>query len=98
MSKEEFIKLLEKAKEDKYGNLYIKEGAFTDKNDLFYEDMKEKKWYFTLTNTVCDDLVEEYCGQDSKNNFEIYDRHSWNDDTLEIKIINNGNPQKREDY
>ena len=98
MSKEELIKLLEKAKEDKYGNLYIEGGAFTDKNDLFYEAKKERKWYFTLTNTVCDDLVEEYCGQDNKNNFEIYDRHSWNDDILEIKIINNGNPQKREDY
>lgn len=94
MSREEFIKLLRKAKEDEYGNLYVLEGEFTNKNDLFYEDMKNKKWYFSLTNTVCDDLIKEYCAQDSKNNYELYDRHFWNDDTLEIKIINNGNPKE----
>lgn len=97
MNKEKFIKLLKNAKEDKYGNLYITEREFRDKDDLFYEDMKDKKWYFSITNTVCDDLIEEYCGQDNKNNFELYDRHFWNDDTLEIKIINNGNPKLRED-
>lgn len=97
MNKEKFIELLENAKEDKYGNLYITEGEFTDKDDLFYEDMKDKKWYFSITNTVCDDLIEEYCGQDTKNNFELYDRHFCNDDTLEIKIINNGKPKLRED-
>lgn len=97
MSKEEFIILLKNAKEDKYGNLYIKEGYFTNKEDIFYEDMKNKKWYFTLTNTVCDDFIKEYCSQDRNNNFEHYNRHFINDDTLEIKVINNGNPKKLEE-
>lgn len=93
MSKEEFIKLLEKSKKDRYGNLYIEE------KDVEEKPLENKRrWYFGLLMTVCDDLVKEYCGQDAKNNFEIYDRHSWNDDTLEIKIINNGNPKERKDY
>lgn len=96
MSKEEFIKLLEKAKVDEYGNLYILEKEFN--KDNIFEDLGDKKWYFSLSNTVCEDLIEEFCGQDSNNNFELYDRHFWNDDTLEIKIINNGNPKKKEDY
>ena len=98
MSKEEFINLLQKAEEDEYGNLYIKEGCFTNEEDLFFEDMKDKKWYFTLTNTVCDDFIKGYCSQDSKNNFEHYNRHFINDDTIEIKVINNGNPKKCEEF
>lgn len=95
MNKEEFIELLKKAKIDKYGNLYVEQKEFND--DLIIKDLGEKRWYFSLSNTVCDDLIEEFCGQDSNDNFELYDRHFWNDDTLEIKIINNGNPKKKED-
>lgn len=93
MSKEEFMELLKKAKTDKYGNLYVEQKEFDD--DIVFNELGEQRWYFSLTNTVCDDLIEEFCGQDSNNNFELYDRHFWNDDTLEIKIINNGNPTKR---
>lgn len=97
MDKEQFLELLKKAKTDEYGNLYVLQKEF-DKDDLFIEDLGEKRWYFSLSNTVCDDLVDEYCGQDSKNNFELYDRHfTRNDDTLEIKIVNNGNPKQREE-
>lgn len=94
MDKEKFIKLLQNAKVDKYGNLYVLEKEI---EKPMFEDMGEKKWYFSLANTLCDDLIEEHCGQDNNNNFELYDRHFWNDDTLEIKIINNGNPKKKED-
>lgn len=94
MNKERFIELLKNAKTDKYGNLYIEQKEFDD--DLIFKDLGEKRWYFSLTNTLCDDLIEEFCGQDSNNNFELYDRHFWNDDTLEIKVINDGNPKKKE--
>ncbi len=51
-----------------------------------FKDLDKNRWYFTLTNTVCDDLVKEYAHKE-KDGFEIYDRHSWNDDTLQIKIV-----------
>ena len=95
MYKEKFIELLKNAKIDKYGNLYVEQKEFDD--GFIFEGLGVKRWYFSLTNTVCDDLIEEFCEQDSNNNFELYDRHFWNDDTLEIKIINNGNPKKKED-
>ena len=88
MSREEFMKLLEKAKEDKYGNLYIEQKEFD--NDEIVKDLGDERWYFSLSNTVCDDLVEEFCSKE-KEGFELYDRHFWNDDTLQVKIINNGN-------
>lgn len=94
MSKEEFLKLLENAKEDEYGNLYVEQKEFDD--GIIFKELGNKKWYFSLSNTLCDDLIEQFCSQDSKNNFELYDRHFWNDDTLEIKIINNGKPKERE--
>ena len=98
MSKEEFINLLQNAEEDEYGNLYVKGSCLFKKEKLFYEDLKDKRWYFTLTNTECNDFIEEYCAQDIKNDFEYYDRHFIYDDTLEIKVINNGNPKERKEY
>lgn len=94
MDKEEFIKLLQNAKVDKYGNLYILEKEI---EEPMFEDLGNTKWYFSLTKTVCGDLIEEFCSQDSNDNFELCDRHFWNDDTLEIKIINNGKPKKMEE-
>ncbi len=88
MELEEFMKLLGKAKKDRYGNLYVEEKD-VDPNRIF-KDLDKKRWYFTLTNTVCDDLVKEYACK-GKDGFEIYDRHSWNDDTLQIKIVKEKN-------
>ncbi len=84
MELETFMKLLGKAKKDKYGNLYVEEKD-VEPNEIF-KDLDKKRWYFTLTNTVCDDLVKEYAHKE-KDGYEIYDRHSWNDDTLQIKIV-----------
>lgn len=84
MDKEKFMKLLEKAKKDEHGNLYV------EQNDVepykHNEYMNKKRWYFSLSNTVCDDLVEEFCTE-TKEGFELYDRHFINEDTLEIKIV-----------
>ena len=67
MKKEDFIKLLEQAKTDKHGRLYL-DGKY------------HNKVYFGLVTAICADPFDEYgCDDD-----EIYDRHWWNDDTLEI--------------
>lgn len=91
MDLEKFMELLSKAKKDRYGNLYIEE-KYVEPNKIF-KDLDKKRWYFTLTNTVCDDLVKEYAHKE-KEGFEIYDRHSWNDDTLQIKIVREKKGQK----
>lgn len=88
MDKEKFMKLLEKAKKDEYGNLYVEnrdvEGPLLNGGaDDGYDHIR---WYFSLSNTVCDDLVEQFCTE-TKEGFELYDRHFINDDTLEIKIV-----------
>ena len=70
MKKEDFIKLLEQAKEDDEGRLYL-DGKY------------HNKVYFGLITTICADPFEEYgCDED-----EIYDRHWWDDDTLEIRVV-----------
>lgn len=74
MLKEEFINLIKSAKTDKYCNLYI-EGKY------------ENRVYFSTITTICADLIEEHCCEE-ENGFELYDRHFWNDDTLECKIVN----------
>ena len=84
MELETFMKLLSKAKKDRYGNLYIEEKEID--NSPLTRELHKNRWYFTLTNTVCCDLVKEYAYK-GKNGYEIYDRHSWNDDTLEIRIV-----------
>jgi len=69
MNKDEFLKLLEKAKEDEYGNLYV----LSEYNRV----------YFGTITTVCEDILE----MADRKGHEVYDRHFWNDDTLECKIV-----------
>lgn len=88
MDKEKFMKLLEKAKKDEHGNLYVenrdvKGPLLNSGEDDEYDHIR---WYFSLSNTVCDDLVEQFCTE-TKEGFELHDRHFINDDTLEIKIV-----------
>lgn len=74
MNKDKYIELLKNAETDKYGNLYIRED--------------DRKWYFSLTNTVCEDLIDIITDYgDLPNKHEIYDRHWVNDDTLQSKIV-----------
>ncbi len=68
MNKEKFIKMLEQAKEDEYGRLYV------------IGDCNNKIYFGTIT-TICEDIFE---GSDRA---EIYDRHFWNDDTLECFVV-----------
>ena len=86
MNKEKFMKLLEKAKKDEHGNLYVDQKDVEPFIFTYDEDMNKKRWYFSLSNTLCDDLIEQFCTE-TKEGFELYDRHFINDDTLEIKII-----------
>ena len=75
MNKEEFLKLIETAKLDKNKNLYI--------------ESEYGRVYFATILTVCSDFVKEYCYKED-DGFEHYNRHfTSNDDTLEIKIVNN---------
>lgn len=82
MSREEFIKLLDNAKEDENGNLYFLDKILT--ND---ESEEAHRVYFGTITTICDDLIEEHSSE-CDGYQELYDRHFWNDDTLEIKIVN----------
>lgn len=68
MNKEKFIKMLEQAKEDEYGRLYVL-GEYNN------------KIYFGTITTICEDIFED------SDSAEIYDRHFWNDDTLECYVI-----------
>lgn len=68
MNKEKFIKMLEQAKEDEYGRLYV------------IGDCNNKIYFGTIT-TICEDIFE------GSNRAEIYDRHFWNDDTLEYFVV-----------
>ena len=88
MNKETFIKLLEKAKTDKYGNLYV------DRREIDKDWDEEQRIYFGTITTVCDDLIEQFCGEND-DGFELYDRHFVNDDTLECQIVNVGKLKSR---
>lgn len=68
MNKERFIKMLEQAKEDEYGRLYVL-GEYNN------------KIYFGTITTVCEDIFKD------DESAEIYDRHFWNDDTLECYVV-----------
>ena len=68
MNKEKFIKMLEQAKEDEYGRLYVL-GEYNN------------KIYFGTITTICEDIFKD------DNSAEIYDRHFWNDDTLECFVV-----------
>lgn len=62
--------------------------AKTDSQGRLYLDGDyHNKIYFGVITTVCEDLFDEHgCEGD-----EIYDRHFWDDDTLEIHVIDNNN-------
>ena len=68
MNKERFIKMLEQAKEDEYGRLYVI-GEYNN------------KIYFGTITTICEDIFKD------DNSAEIYDRHFWNDDTLNCYVV-----------
>lgn len=68
MNKEKFIKMLEQAKEDEYGRLYILGEC-------------NNKIYFGTITTVCEDIFKDNASA------EIYDRHFWNDDTLDCYVV-----------
>ncbi len=70
MNKEEFMKMLEQAKEDEYGRLYVL-GKYNN------------KIYFGTITTICEDIFK------GVSSAEIYDRHFWNDDTLECYVVSN---------
>lgn len=71
MNKEKFIKMLNDAKEDEYGRLYVL-GDF------------DNKIYFGTITTICEDLFNM---TNDKTTANIYDRHFWNDDTLECYVV-----------
>ena len=88
MNKEKFIKLLEQAKEDEYGNLYVIQ-KISLKEEFVEQDMEDThRVYFGTITTKCDDLIKEFCTKE-KEGYELYDRHFVNDDTLECKIVHN---------
>lgn len=68
MNKEKFIKMLEQAKEDEYGRLYVL-GEYNN------------KIYFGTITTICEDIFKD------DDSAEIYDRHFWNEDTLECFVV-----------
>ena len=76
MNKEDFLKLLNEAKEDEYGNLYV----LSEYNRV----------YFGSIATICVDILELA----DRKGHEVYDRHFWNDDTLECKIVTTKNIEK----
>lgn len=88
MEIKKYMELLSKAKKDRYGNLYV-ERKDIEKN-IICKDLKKQRYYFSLATTVCDDLVKEFCSKTDEG-FELYNRHFWNDDALEIKIVREKN-------
>ena len=68
MNKEKFIEMLNNAKEDEYGRLYV------------IGDYHNKIYFGTIT-TICEDIFK------GDKSAEIYDRHFWNDDTLECYVV-----------
>ena len=68
MNKEKFIKMLNQAKEDEYGRLYVL-GKYNN------------KIYFGTITTICEDIFN------NTKSAEIYDRHFWNDDTLDCYVV-----------
>lgn len=77
MNKEKFIEMLNNAKEDEYGRLYV----LGDYNN---------KIYFGTITTICEDIFNE------NSSVEIYDRHFWNDDTLECYVVSNKHDEEIE--
>ena len=73
MNKDKFLEMLNNAKEDEYGRLYVL-GEY------------DNKIYFGTITTICEDIFNMTSEEDTA---EIYDRHFWNDDTLECRVISN---------
>lgn len=86
MDKEKFMKLLEKAKKDEHGNLYVERIDVEPDYISTNNDYNKIRYYFSLSTTICSDMIEKYCAEE-KEGFELYDRHFINDDTLAIKIV-----------
>ena len=76
MNKEKFIKMLEQAKEDEYGRLYVL-GEYNN------------KIYFGTITTICEDIFKINHGEAYQDTAELYDRHFWNDDTFECHVVSN---------
>lgn len=74
MDKEKFIKMLEQAKEDEYGRLYVI-GEYNNKT------------YFGTITTICEDIFVLNHSEECQDTAELYDRHFWNDDTLECYVV-----------
>ncbi len=74
MNKERFIKMLEQAKEDEYGRLYVL-GNYNN------------KIYFGTITTICEDIFVLNHSKECQDTAELYDRHFWNDDTLECYVV-----------
>lgn len=73
MNKEKFIEMLNNAKEDEHGRLYVL-GNYNN------------RIYFGTITTICEDIFNMTSDKETE---EIYDRHFWNDDTLECHVISN---------
>ena len=88
MTKEEFIALLNIAKTDDNGNLYIEDISDTTETEF-------GRKYFGIIQTICTNFADEYyCAEDD----EYYDRHfTSNDDTFIIKLVGK-KPDEKKDY
>ncbi len=76
MNKDKFIEMLEKAKEDEYGRLYVL-GNYNN------------KIYFGTITTICEDIFKLKHSEECQDTAELYDRHFWNDDTFECHVVSN---------
>lgn len=74
MNKEKFIEMLNHAKEDEYGRLYVL-GEYNN------------KIYFGTITTICEDIFKLNHGKEYQDTAELYDRHFWNDDTLKCYVV-----------
>lgn len=71
MNKDKFLEMLNNAKEDEYGRLYVL-GKY------------DNKIYFGTITTICENIFNMTSEEDTA---EIYDRHFYNDDTLECHVV-----------
>jgi len=74
VNKEKFIEMLNNAKEDEYGRLYVL-GNYNN------------KIYFGTITTICEDIFRLNHSEENQNTAELYDRHFWDDDTLECFVV-----------
>lgn len=74
MNKDKFIEMLNNAKEDEYGRLYVL-GNYNN------------KIYFGTITTICEDIFKLNHDKEYQDTAELYDRHFWNDDTFECHVV-----------